>query len=70
LPHHAFDVVIPRTSQETTVYQKPTLMRFGSFRELTQLGNDGASDGASFQGISSPGCSTDGVPQDCPPTAS
>lgn len=41
------------------MYQKPTLQRFGSFRELTKLGIDSSTDGASFLGIGSPGCETD-----------
>jgi hypothetical protein len=40
------------------MYQKPLLQRFGTFRELTQLGLASSTDGASFLGIGSPGCST------------
>ncbi|MBK7905638.1 MAG: lasso RiPP family leader peptide-containing protein [Gemmatimonadetes bacterium] len=40
------------------MYQKPTLEKFGSFRELTQWGFASASDGGSIFGISSSGCST------------
>lgn len=42
------------------MYQKPLLQRFGTFRELTQLGLASSTDGASILGIgTSPGCSTD-----------
>jgi hypothetical protein len=38
-------------------YQKPLVEKFGTFRELTQLGISSASDGASIFGIgTSPGC--------------
>lgn len=40
------------------MYEKPTVQRFGTFRELTQLGFASATDGASILGIGSPGCST------------
>lgn len=40
------------------MYEKPTLQRFGSFRELTLLGFASSTDGASIFGIGSPGCST------------
>ncbi len=40
-------------------YQKPTLQRFGHFRDLTRLGFSSASDGFSIIGIgTSPGCET------------
>ena len=39
-------------------YQKPTLEKFGTFRDLTRLGFNSASDGASFFGVASPGCVT------------
>lgn len=40
------------------MYEKPLLQRFGTFRELTQLGLASSTDGASIFGIGSPGCST------------
>jgi hypothetical protein len=40
------------------MYQKPVLQRFGTFRELTQIGLNNATDGGSIFGISSSGCST------------
>ena len=40
------------------MYEKPVLQRFGTFRELTQIGFNNATDGGSIFGISSPGCST------------
>lgn len=40
------------------MYEKPVLRKFGTFRELTQLGLNLNSDGASICGISSSGCST------------
>lgn len=40
------------------MYEKPTLQRFGTFRELTLLGLNSSTDGASIFGIGSPGCST------------
>lgn len=54
------------------MYQKPSLQRFGSFRELTQLGLRSSTDGASFFGIGSPGCETFGYEIGCPdgPTSS
>ena len=41
------------------MYQKPVLVRYGSFRELTRWGFSSASDGGSIFGIGSPGCQTD-----------
>lgn len=39
------------------MYEKPNLERFGTFRELTQLGLSSDSDGWSIIGIgTSPGC--------------
>lgn len=61
------------------MYQKPTVEKLGTFRELTRWGFSSASDGGSILGIGSPGCQTDftrwgyGVVSiDCPtgPTAS
>jgi hypothetical protein len=49
------------------MYSKPTLEKFGTFRELTQLGFFNASDGASGWGVTSPGCGgLDGSGPDCP----
>lgn len=52
------------------MYSKPTVQKFGSFRELTQIGLSNASDGVSIWGIS--GCETFGVEIGCPvdPSAS
>ena len=36
------------------MYEKPMLERFGTFRDLTQLGNDSGADAASVFGL---GCS-------------
>jgi hypothetical protein len=33
------------------MYQKPQLERFGTFRELTLLGNNGNTDGQTFMGV-------------------
>ena len=42
------------------MYQKPEVQKFGSFRDLTQLGFANATDGMSILGIgTSPGCYTD-----------
>lgn len=55
------------------MYQKPRLDRFGSFRELTQVGFSGASDGTTFIGVTGgvatgSGCSIDGQGMMvCPP---
>ncbi|MFN2400634.1 MAG: lasso RiPP family leader peptide-containing protein [Gemmatimonadaceae bacterium] len=32
------------------LYEKPRVVRFGTFRELTQTGNSGPSDGAAIHG--------------------
>lgn len=37
------------------MYEKPTLQRFGTFRELTQIGLTSNSDGASILSVNSPG---------------
>ena len=38
-------------------YKKPTVEKFGTFRDLTRLGFNSASDGASILGVvTSPGC--------------
>ena len=55
-------------------YQKPTLEKFGTFRDLTRLGFTSASDGASICGVTtSAGCVTqyDGRTYEigCPPDA-
>ena len=39
------------------MYQKPKLERFGTFRELTQLGLEGGND--LFSGLGIPGCDSD-----------
>lgn len=36
---------------ESSVYQKPLLQKFGSFRELTLVGLTGSADGASIFGV-------------------
>lgn len=41
------------------MYRKPTLERFGTFRELTQVGFQGASDGVTFQGAGGPATGND-----------
>lgn len=41
------------------MYQKPRVQRFGTFRELTQAGIDGACDGYSVTNTST-GATTDG----------
>lgn len=48
------------------MYARPVLQKFGTFRELTQLGNEGLSDGATFTGVPTDGCLTGGVPNGCP----
>jgi hypothetical protein len=48
------------------MYSKPTLEKFGTFRELTQWGWRSATDGGSILGIGSPGCSTFGYEIGCP----
>ena len=40
-----------RQYQEGRVYQKPRVERFGSFRELTQVGFNGTTDGFTICGI-------------------
>jgi hypothetical protein len=49
----------PLLNQEMHMYQKPTLERFGTFRDLTLAGCIGSTDGASLPGI---GNSTGGTP--------
>ena len=39
----------------TVTYHKPTLVRFGAFRELTKIGLINNSDGASILSVNSPG---------------
>ncbi len=51
------------------VYQKPKVERFGTFRELTQIGFEGSSDGYTICGVT-PGtgnnaCGLPGAPE-CP----
>lgn len=41
------------------MYQKPSIQKYGTFRELTRWGLSSASDGGSILGIGSPGCQTD-----------
>jgi hypothetical protein len=36
------------------MYQKPILQTFGTFRELTQAGCSGMSDGRTFEGTTGP----------------
>ena len=43
------------------MYQKPSVQRFGAFRNLTRAGCTGASDGATFMGVTGP--STGDVPR-------
>lgn len=55
------------------MYTKPKLEQFGTFRELTQLGLNGAADGFAIRaiGVVSPGCTTFGFEIRCPgPSAS
>ena len=42
------------------MYQKPSVEKFGTFRELTQAGCTGASDGKTFEGS---GPSVGGTPR-------
>ena len=54
------------------MYQKPTVEKFGSFRELTRVGFAGSSDGGTFVGAPD-GCTgfdQNGQPYDYCPTAS
>jgi hypothetical protein len=41
------------------VYQKPKVERFGTFRELTQVGFQGTSDGFTICGTTSPATGND-----------
>ena len=41
------------------MYQKPTLQKFGTFRELTRFGFASAADGISIFGIGGDGCQID-----------
>ena len=59
------------------MYEKPTVEKFGTFRDLTRLGFNGGSDGISIFGPgtpAAPGCSTtwDGQTYNigCAPTTS
>ena len=62
----AFPVLIHQKPGEV-LYRKPAVERFGSFRELTQLGFSSASDGASiFATISGSNCSVVGGSMVCP----
>jgi len=40
------------------VYQKPKVERYGTFRELTQVGFNGTSDGYTVSGIGNETCSS------------
>lgn len=44
------------SSRGSPVYQKPTLQKFGTFRELTRFGFASAADGISILGIGGDGC--------------
>lgn len=48
------------------MYQKPKVERFGTFRELTQIGLQGSSDGFTICGIGGTGNNFCGGP-DSPP---
>lgn len=63
--HKAYDLRYSRANDFPTsprepisMYEKPVLQKYGTFRELTQLGMNGSTDGAAILGITSPGCST------------
>jgi hypothetical protein len=43
------------------VYQKPKVERFGTFRELTQVGFNGTTDGFTICGITGNECKKDCV---------
>jgi len=51
-------VIKPTPLPVDCMYQKPSLEKFGTFRDLTQWGLSNASDGGSIFGIGSPGCTT------------
>ena len=36
------------------MYQQPTVQRFGTFRDLTQAGCSGMTDGETFKGVTGP----------------
>jgi hypothetical protein len=38
------------------MYQKPTVERFGTFRDLTQQGFNGNNDGITFNGVNGNNC--------------
>ncbi|HEX8718310.1 MAG TPA: lasso RiPP family leader peptide-containing protein [Gemmatimonadaceae bacterium] len=40
------------------MYQKPKVERYGTFRELTQVGFNGTSDGYTVSGIGNETCSS------------
>lgn len=47
------------SNQELFLYEKPEVQKFGSFRSLTQIGFNNASDGATALGIGNgEGCYT------------
>jgi hypothetical protein len=45
------------------MYTKPTVTEFGTFRELTQAGCSGMSDGRTFTGDSAAGTSVGSTPR-------
>lgn len=55
---------------EILLYRKPVVEKFGSFRQLTQLGFNSSSDGASiFATIDGSNCYTEGDKMICPITS-
>ncbi len=45
-----------RERRRAKVYSKPRVERFGTFRELTQQGFQGATDGITFNGVNGNNC--------------
>ena len=61
----------PHVTGRRRVYQKPKVERFGTFRELTQIGLQGSSDGFTICGIGGTGNNFCGTPDNpCPRTGS
>lgn len=61
----------PHDTGRRRVYQKPKVERFGTFRELTQIGLQGSSDGYTICGIGGTGNNFCGTPDNpCPRTGS
>ncbi|MGH7649118.1 MAG: lasso RiPP family leader peptide-containing protein [Gemmatimonadaceae bacterium] len=61
----------PHDTGRRRVYQKPKVERFGTFRELTQIGLQGSSDGFTICGIGGTGNNFCGTPDNpCPRTGS